>query len=396
MANKGDIQHTLKSGSDASLYLTPVTSDGTISVGTDMANVIKARMTGESIKGTIETLESNELKSGRFASKKKLGNESANGNLDFEFSPDTFDALIESAWRGEFKAWTGDTEPNEYKIKSQWTDGSYRKYSDTLVESSLFGVGGLMPDLDKTNYKVSELKVGSTPKEFDILRKIGGVPGEDLWQRYQRMGVNTFNINVDINSIVTGSFGFMGLNSPKRVDTNGIKTNVEEGYGSSSFSDSYTAETFVDGLENVKSTNTDQFVSTCGNLWINGQNITWGQNISIDLNNNLAQKYAIMVKKAIATTSNKLDITGNYKSYVVKGKSEDVYNAAVDNETCEIMFILQDKEDDPDKMYLFQVYKASFDAPDSNGNGTESYDDSYGYTSFDEEAVRILKIEKIA
>ena len=73
---------------------------------------------------------------------------------------------------------------------------------------------------------------------------------------------------------------------------------------------------FIDYLASVESTKTDQFVSTCGNLWINGQNITWSENVSISLNNNLERKNAIMVKKAVATTANRLEETGDNLSNV--------------------------------------------------------------------------------
>lgn len=385
MANTGDIQHTLKTGADEVLYLTPIDpSTGKL----DSANVIKARMTGESIQGSVESLESNELKSGRTPSKKKLGNESSEGSLDFEFSPDTFDALLASALRG---IWA--TGANS--IKTQFVDGKYQTFSKNGNDTDI--LGDLLPGLDPNDYDIKKLEVDTQSQEFDILRKLGGLSGEDMWQRYQKMGVNTFDIDVSTNSIVTGSFGFMGINSPKRVDDDAIKTAY--GNNSGDVVAGKTGEEFIESLDSAESTNTDQFVSTCGNLWINGQNITHSENISISLNNNLERKNAIMVKKAIATTANRLDISGNYQSYVVKGDStyegsEPVYNAAVDNETVEIMFVLQDKETDPKNMYLFQIRHAAFDAPSSNNNGTDTYEDSLGYTSFDENPLAIYKISK--
>lgn len=408
MANTGDITHSLKATSDGQIFITRLIKQSGGSYlpnaswnGTDskLSNVTLARMTGEGIAGQVETLESNELRSGRNPSKKKLGNEYSEGNLDIEFSPDSFDELLEAALRNEWEEWTSDEESainpagdghvdcSTGELITRWTDGTYNS-SESFAAKTLIGSGGLIPEATGT-YSVKELTCGSEDIKFDILRKLGGVTGEDLFQRYENMNVNTFSLDVSINSIVTGSFGFMGSNSPKRLDTSGIKSAYPAKFNDAST----TPNDYIGNLDKVKATDTDQYVATTGNLWINGQNITWGENVSIELNNNLQRKNAIFVKKAIAQTANTLDITGNYQSYVVKGKSENVYNAAVENATNEIMFVLQDKETDPEVMYLFQIFKSSFDAP-SSSNGSDTYEDTLSWSSFDDKALRILKIEK--
>lgn len=58
------------------------------------------------------------------------------------------------------------------------------------------------------------------------------------------------------------------------------------------------------------------------------------------------------------------------------------------------MFLLQDKETDPENMYLFHLKHVAFDAPSSNNNGTDTYEDSLGYTSFDEYPLDIYAIQK--
>lgn len=420
MANTGDITHSLKATADGQIFITRMVTVTTGDVSRTvpkaswdsttgiMSNVALARITGESIAGQVETLESNELKPGRAPSKKKLGNEYSEGALDIEFSPDSFDDLLAAALRNEWTSWTSDEASainpageghvtcTTGQLITRWTNGEYNS-SETFEAKALFGTGGLIKEANGT-YTVKELTCGSEDIKFDLLRKLGGVSGEDLFQRYENMNVNTFSLDVSINSIVTGSFGFMGANSPKRLDTANIKTaygyNSSEPASSVKFGDNTTdGNTYVSNLDKVKATSTDQYVGTTGNLWINGQNITWGENVSIELNNNLQRKNAIFVKKAIAQTASTLDITGNYQSYVVKGKSEAVYNAAVENATNEIMFVLQDKEEDPNVMYLFQIFKSSFDSP-SSSSGSDTYEDTLSWSSFDEKALRILKIEK--
>lgn len=420
MANTGDITHSLKASADGQIFLTRLKrqADGSYlpmaswdSEGKKMSGAVLARLTGESITGNVETLESNELRKGRTPSKKKLGNESSEGSLDIEFSADTFDDLLAAAFRNEWKDWTSDSktgsgvdkEPSainphgddyiaceDGELITRWKDNEYND-SETFLAKPLLGEDGLIKEATGAGYTVKELTCGSEDIKFDLLRKLGGLTDEDLFQRYENMNVNTFSLDVSINSIVTGSFGFMGTNSPKRLDTDGIK-----GEYPAKFNDTTTTPAdYIDNLDTVKATSTDQYVSTQGNLWINGQNITWGENLTLEINNNLVQKNAIFVKKAIATVANTLDITGNYQSYVVKGKSEKVFNAAVENSTNEIMFLFQDKEVDPEKMYLFQIFKSSFDAP-SSSSGNDTYEDTLAWTSFEERACRVLKIEKTA
>lgn len=417
MANTGDITHSLKASADGQIFLTRLKKgvDGRFlpeaswdGDAEKLSNVMVARITGESITGNVDTLESNELRAGRTPSKKKLGNESSEGSLDIEFSPDTFDSLLEAAFRNKFKKWASDSdtgddnEPSainpkgdgyiacaEGELITRWKDDEYNS-DETFAPKKIYGAGGLIKEATGV-YTVQELTCGSEDIKFDLLRKLGGVTGEDLYQRYENENVNTFSLDVSINSIVTGSFGFMGTNSPKRLDTDDIKTAYP-----ATFSDgSTTPADYIDNLDKVKATSTDQYVATTGNLWINGQNITWGENLTLEINNNLERKNAIFVKKAIATTAQTLDVSGSYQSYVVKGKSEKVYNAAVENATNEIMFVLQDKEENPEVMYLFQIFKSSFDSP-SSSSGSDVYEDTLAWSSFEERAVRCLKLVKTA
>jgi hypothetical protein len=86
-----------------------------------------------------------------------------------------------------------------------------------------------------------------------------------------------------------------------------------------------------------------------------------------------------------------LDISGSLSSYVVFGETEELYNLAAQNKTNEILFMLQDKEVNPEYLYLFQIFESSFESPDA-GSGQDAIEDSYSYSSFNERALRILRI----
>lgn len=420
MANIGDIQHNLKTGADSELYFSQVV---TTKSSSDYGKIITksgryrypflTRMTGESLKGSNETLESNELKKGKVPSKKKLGNEMSEGSLDVEFSPTTFDDLIAAALMGKWKTWVSDKNSEINLDKIHCNDGefltraivelgkdNYGNWGGKYNTKEIFEPRKLLNDGEEGNENglisvpkgcvVHELTCGSDDIKFDVLRHLGGHEDEDLYQRYKNLAVNTMSADIQIGSIVTGSFSFMGSNNPVRVDESSIRKEYGSNESSQFVTEGVTGNSFVDGLPD-QSTDTDQFTSMEGNLWINGKNVTTATNLSMEINNNLERKNAIFVKKAISTTSPRLDISGSLSSYVVFGETEELYNLAAQNKTNEIMFMLQDKEVNPEYLYLFQIFESSFESPDA-GSGQDAIEDSYSYSSFNERALRILRI----
>ena len=416
----GDIQHNLKSGANSELYFS---RENTEKASDNYGKLITSkgiyrfpyltRMTGDSIKGTTETIESNELRKGRTASKKRVGAESTEGSLDFELSPTTFDDNLAATFRNEWKPWTSDNNSAINLDKQAIGDGMFltrcteltkdewgnwgRNYNkqESLGTRTLIHIAGT-PDngglitVPKGSV-VHELTCGNIDIKYDVLRKLGGEEDEDLFQDYKHMAINSMSLDVQINSIVTGSFAFMGNNNPKRYDENDIRKEYG-GAGKEHFEDGVTSgNSFIDNLPS-KATDTDQFVSTDGDLWINGKNISWAQNLSFELSNDLVKKNAIFVKPAISTVSQSLNISGSLGTYIVFGESEGLYNAAIDNETNEILFRFQDKTENPDFIYLFQIFKSTFDPPDSSASGKDTWTDSYNFNSYGEMACRVFRI----
>lgn len=422
MANIGDIQHNLKVGSDTELFFTrEVTSKQSNDYGKlkTKDGVYRfpylTRMTGDSIKGSTEAIESNELRKGRTASKKRLGNESTTGSLDVELSPTTFDDQIAAVFKNEWKSWTSDeTSAINIDNESGIPDGffltraydteskdEYGNWGGDYEEKGLLKARRLLND-GETGHEdglitvpkgsvVHELTCGTQDIKYDVLRKIGGTADEDLYQEYPHMAVDSMSLDIQLGAIVTGSFNFAGTSNPKRYDESDTRVNFG-GDTADRFADGETTgNKYMNSLPE-KSTSTDQFTSLVGNLWFNGKNLTVAQSLSFEIANNLQQKNALFVKKAIATTSQKLDITGSLGTYVVFGETEKLYNSAIDNSTNEIMFLLQDKEENPENLYLFQIFKSSFDAPDSSQNSGDTYEDTYNFTSFEERACRVFRI----
>ena len=413
MIDKENIQHNLKTGADSDIiYIREVTDKKSADFG-KLKTVdglykfpVLSRSTGNSVSGTTETIESNELRKGRTKSAPRRGNSSAEGSHDLELSPTTFDDLLEAALRGEWKRWESDTDsainldhnaynpgffltrcvdPSESEYNHEKNFGSRRLINDGAVghEDGMLKV--------PAGCVVHELTCGTKDIKYSLLKKFGGVENEDLYQEFKHIAVNTLSLSVQIGAIVTGSFGLMGNNNPKLMTEDVARANFG-GEDTDRFADGVTTgNSFIENLP-VKSTDTDQFTSREGDLWINGKNITFATNLTLELNNGLEKKFAIFVKDAISTQPLSLDVTGDLTTYLVEGESDELYNSGIDDETNEIIFQFQNKEKDPDFIYLFQIFETKIGDQNLSSSGPDTFDQSEPYSSFGERALRIFRI----
>lgn len=409
------------------------------------------RRTGDTLTGTTENIESNELKHGRTKSAPRKGTSSSSGDINFEFSSETFDDMMEAAFRGKWKRWISDTNSPSNKKGNAYADGYFATkcasaasgkkliYDGTgtgdnagLVECANLGQGFIVHEL---NSETEDIK-------YSLLRKYGGQTGEDLWQEFTHCAINTMSLSVEINSIITGSFGIMGTNNPKLANSDEIarefEGRIEEITGSDDLVDkgawaaateyalndvvtiptgeyykcttAHTSGATYDTTEAENwaelesyeyfreipdhATDTMQFTAREGFLYINGKRIEFAQSLSFSLDNGLTQKFAIFVPNAISTTPLALDITGDLSTYLVGGDSDakQMFNDAIANETIELLFCLQDKLEDPTALYVFQIFTAKNTENTVNGNGEDTFDMSLPYQSFGEQACRVFRI----
>ena len=413
MIDKDNIQHNLKTGADSDLiYIREVTEKSSADFGKLKTKdgiykfPILSRSTGNSVAGSTETIESNELRKGRTKSAPRRGNSSAEGSHDLELSPTTFDDMLEAALRNEWKRWTSDANSAINLDKMAFNDGFFMTRCTKLEEDeynhdSSFGARRLLNDgvvghedgLLKVpaGCVVHELTCGTKDIKYTLLKKFGGVDGEDLYQEFKHIAVNTLSLSVQIGAIVTGSFGLMGTNNPKLM-VEDVARAAFGGEDTDRFADGVTTgNIFMDNLPE-KSTDTDQFTSREGDLWINGKNITFASNLTLELNNGLEKKYAIFVKDAISTQPLSLDVTGDLTTYLVAGESDELYNSGIDDETNEIIFQFQDKEKNPEFIYLFQIFQCKIGDQGLSASGADTFDQSEPYNSFGERALRIFRI----
>lgn len=451
--------------------------DSDLNVSDDYQYPVLVRRTGDSLKGTTESIESNELRKGKTKSAPRKGNSSSEGSLDYELSPETYDDIFEAALRGEWKLWISDSkvkglnDADWVKSKSNldgWT------YDDGKFESKIRKNGDMMEDLpagqhqtlllsnitdtttdsvvkvsDKNKIEVHELTCGEQDIRYNVLKHFGGVKDDDLFQSFEHLAVNTVSLSVTPGQIITGSFGFMGSNNPEIVQWGSDYTVAKQynatiatgnGYYTydattktysvanpqpSSQSDidtgnyyTNTANGCVKKLEGrilepgslttvrtnaevmtwlaalpEKGTSTLQYTAREGFLYINGERVRYGSNLTFELNNGLNKIFAIFEKDAISVSALQLDITGQLEAYLIKGYSEKLYQLAVQDKDVEIVFCFQDREEDPEALYVVQIFKTKFTDTDVS-SGAEELQVSFPYQSFEEKAVRMLRLRK--
>lgn len=458
---------------DSSLSQLGLVKDVDSNISDDYSYPVLVRRTGDSLKGSTESIESQELRKGRTKSAPRKGNSSSEGSLDFELSPETYDDILEAALRGEWKEWVSDSKVRGLDDNGEWQmSGSNLdklSYADGMFESRIKQNGDMLEEDKETKhetkllsnttsadfsvikvsdvkkFEVHELTCGTQDIRYSVLKHYGGVKDDDLFQSFEHLAVNTMSLSVTPGQIITGSFGFMGSNNPEIVQWGNQYSPAKEFIDGETYYEcdeskpkyeqfteaapQPTAETFVKDryflkypcgvvkqlskrllsgkgasastkedvdvmhwLDDLpqKGTSTDQYTAREGFLYINGERVRYGSNLTFELNNGLEKTFAIFEKDAISMSPLTLDITGNLGAYLIKGYSEKLYQLAVQDKNIELVFCFQDKEENPEALYLFQIFKAKFTDTDVS-TGAEQLEVSFPYQSFEEKAVRILR-----
>lgn len=145
------------------------------------AAFVPTRFTGESLEISRNNAVSNEIRADRNVADLIQVGGGAAGGVNFELSYSTFDDLLESLM---FSTWSGSP--------------------------------------------ANELVNGVTMKSFQLQKKIVATP--DVYMLFKGMVVDTMELNVAAEQIVTGSFGFVGKNgtvSEAATGTTGSATTKE-------------------------------------------------------------------------------------------------------------------------------------------------------------------------
>jgi len=429
MIDKSEVMHNIKVGSDTDLFISRINTDKKSADFTKIKSheagfdyPYLTRTTGNSLKPTTEYIQSNELRHGGAESAPRPGNTSVEGSIDVEVSPDTFDDNFSALFNNEWRRWNSDTDSASNLDKIPCGTGAFLtracKFKNPLDPTQGYDEDSYNSDeefkprhlLKNSTYTdgilevpdgavVNEITFGKKSIEYLITKKYGGVEGEDMYHIFKRLAVGTLDLNAEIGSIVTGSFGFMGDSSSDILETDEAKTYLG-GATADDFEDGVTTgNDYIDNLPE-KATDTDQFTTREGDLWINGKNITFGQTLSMNVDKNLEKKYALFVKNPVAKSSLKKAITANLSTYLVPD-AKTLYNLANNNKTFEVLFAFEDKgymndsfkaEDKPQNIYLFQIFNAKAEDRDLSASGESDYNMTVPLRSFGEKLCRVFKI----
>lgn len=429
MIDKSEVMHNIKVGSDTDLFISRINTDKKSAKFTMIKSheagfdyPYLTRTTGNSLKPTTEYIQSSELRHGGAESAPRPGNTSVEGSIDVEVSPDTFDDNFSALFNNEWRRWNSDTDSASNLDKIPCGTGTFLtracKLKDPSDPTQGYDEDSYNPDeefkprhlLKNSTYTdgiievpdgavVNEITFGKKSIEYLITKKYGGVEGEDMYHIFKRLAVGTLDLNAEIGSIVTGSFGFMGDSSSDILETDEAKTYLG-GATAADFEDGVTTgNNYIDNLPE-KATDTDQFTTREGDLWINGKNITFGQTLSMNVDKNLEKKYALFVKNPVAKSSLKKAITANLSTYLVPD-AKTLYNLANNNKTFEVLFAFEDKgykndsfkaEDKPQNIYVFQIFNAKAEDRDLSASGESDYNMTVPLRSFGEKLCRVFKI----
>lgn len=150
--------------SDTRLSIVPETAWGMTPAAPGFTNI---RFTGENLQPSKETVRSQEIRPDRNVVDEILVGRSVSGNMDFELSYGTFDALFESLF---FSTWEEDEDEEE-----------------TILKNGA-GLG----------------------QSFSIERTLKLADGSSHYARFLGMLMNSMSLSISAGALVTGSFDAMG------------------------------------------------------------------------------------------------------------------------------------------------------------------------------------------
>lgn len=231
------------------------------------------RMTGESLKGDTTTTNSAEIRDDRMISDVLRTMVAASGDINFELSYGSFDdfmvaALRSAGWStGEAVittstdltfasntitlgsgSWTNTPAAGDWIRITGATDNANNVgyFKVTAATSTVITVAQTFTDTGAesgsvTIYNGAQITNGTTETSFSIERKYQDLT--DIHEGFVGMEIETFNLSITAEGLVTGSFGFMGKLASSDATSDGI--------GDGSYTDANT-NSIINATDNVQ------------------------------------------------------------------------------------------------------------------------------------------------
>ncbi len=352
--------------------------------GTTPESALQAlRYTGESLAFNIQNTKSNEIRDDRQITDLIQTGAANAGGFQFEVSYGAFDAFFAAAL---FGAWVGVGGGSTEEIESgatasdldftlasagntitlgssvthaivagQWieltgstSDDGYHFVTDVtgqvITVQSLSG-DETLDETDAATIRGAQVRNGTTEKSFTIERKHA-----DLTQFFAFLGMvpNQMQINAQADSILTGSFDFMGKSAALAQTScgTGDPTDAESG-------DVMNAVTNVGEIMEGAT-----LAAISSGLYI--------QQIDFTLNNNLREKKAVGHLGAVDLGHGELAVEGSFNAYFTDETLYDKYLAGTETG---LSFKVEDSDGNA---YIFTFPRIKFISDNPNAGGANS------------------------
>jgi len=299
------------------------------------------RITGESLGFNIESITSAEIRSDRAVTDLIQTGANPSGGFNFEFSPQAFDKLIEGAMWSSWSTYTWTTA-------ATITNGTTEKdYTFARVHEDV---------LDSTN---------------------------PLIMAFTGMVCNSWNMTVSANSVISGSFDYIGKTAT--VTNDATSYGGTELYGTTDYTAAPAYEV-MNAVTDAASANIKMgAVSTTPTATLADSNV-YVQDMSFSIANNVRGQAAVGVLGNADIGVGQLDVTGNLTAYLA---NKDMYAYFLANTARSFLFTLGDSS--AKNTYTFHFPNIKFESDAINASGANSdvmenltwralYDSTFGYT----------------
>lgn len=302
------------------------------------------RYNSESLKQDMNTTISEELRSDRQISDIARIGVSASGDISFELSYGSHDTLLKSAllddsgWsdgiKVERQTISADSDDNSLNdsaggfssfVANQWiytsgfsttANNGYFKI-ESVTSSKLVLATGSLVDEDAGETVVvqmgSQITNGTTLESYNFEKDFEDL--SNVFSLLKGMCINTFNLEIPADGIITGSFGFMGS----------AEESLEETAGSGSY-DARTTTVVMTGANHVPN-----FIENQIELGI--------LSFSMSLNNNLRTRLEVGTLGVASMGVGSVEITGSLSVHL---EDATLYNKYLDQDSTSIAIGVQD------------------------------------------------------
>jgi hypothetical protein len=348
-------------------------TEATWGTGPTTEDMNEIRMTGENLTYDIANVVSSEMRNDRQATNIVQSGADAKESLNIELSFESYDDYLASAL---FGVWSSDlnisssniaASANEFTsslvlfnnvVAGQWikVDGfTIATNNGYFLVSAVNGSGTSVtvspsPVTESIGNVITvvgaTLSNGVTQKSFTIERYHSGL-SPVVYFEYNGMIVNGFNLNIQANSVITGSFDFLG------------KVGSVSGSATSSGS-------IIDANTN----NIINAVSNVANFLENNTAVDAAlvQNVDIALTNNLRGRDAVGTLGNVGVGMGLCDITGSMTAYFL---NDDLYEKYLAGTETSISFRTQDGDGN---VYIWTMHRVKFETDPAGNAGSSNSD----------------------